>query len=214
MSTLSEMNCFYHPDRPASETCTECREAICPECEEVVAGKVVCRQCVSAIRERIASEIAEADPAEPETSYGVAAVGIGDPQPAATGVYQAYAPPPAHAQAIGLKHIFGGFALGLLAGIAGLAAWFGVVYFLSWNFALFAIGVGWLIGVGTVKGAGGRGGNVVALMSALLAFFFCGIGVLPSFLEGNLWGVVFGLFCLFFGIQQAYKTPMSVPDHW
>ena len=207
-------NCFYHPDTPASERCTECRQAICRECEEVIAGKIVCRQCVSAIRERIAAEMAEAGTAEAQTPYGVSAVGAGNFHSPETGVYQAYAPPPAHTRAIGLKHVFGGFALGFLAGIAGLAAWFGIVYFLKWNFGLFAIAVGWLIGVGTVKGAGGRGGNVVALMSALLAFFFCGIGVLPSFLEGNLWGVVFGLFCLFFGIQQAYKTPMSVEDHW
>jgi hypothetical protein len=132
-----------------------------------------------------------------------------------SGVYQPYTPPiPAHTEAIGIKHVFGGFALGFLAGIAGLVAWFAVVYFLSWNFGLFAIGVGWLIGVGTVKGSGGRGGNVVAIMSALLAFFFCGIGVLPSFMEGDLWGLVFGLFCLFFGVQQAYKTPMTVENHW
>jgi hypothetical protein len=31
-----------------------------------------------------------------------------------------------------------------------------------------------LIGVATTKGAGGRGGSVVAVMSALIAFVFCG----------------------------------------
>jgi hypothetical protein len=185
----------------------------------VIAGKTVCQQCVSAIRERVAAEMTAAGPVAaaqavspglPGTpSYAVA------PVPVESGVYQPYTPPiPAHTEAIGIKHVFGGFALGFLAGIAGLVAWFAVVYFLSWNFGLFAIGVGWLIGVGTVKGSGGRGGNVVAIMSALLAFFFCGIGVLPSFMEGDLWGLVFGLFCLFFGVQQAYKTPMTVENHW
>ncbi|MES2459518.1 MAG: hypothetical protein V4671_02985 [Armatimonadota bacterium] len=214
MSATSEATCFYHADRPSVDTCTECRQPICSECQTTVAEKTVCRQCVSAIRERVAAEMmgpgAMATLAAP-----VQPMEASSPLIAESGVYQPYIPPvPAHTKAMGFKHVFGGFGLGFMAGLFGLVAWVAFVSFAKFNVSLFAIALGWLIGIATTKGAGGRGGNVVAIMSALLAFFFCGIGFVLFLGEAQAWNWIFGLLCFFFGIQQAYKTPMAVENHW
>jgi hypothetical protein len=216
MSVISETNCFYHPDRAAEDTCTECGQPICPECQTLIAGKTVCRQCVSAIRERVAREMSTGSvAAQTAPMQQMTAPSAQSTDPSESGVYQPYVPPvPTHTRAMGIGHVFGGFGLGFLAGVVGLVAWLAIVSVLPFNSALFAVGLGWLIGVAATKGAGGRGGNVVAMMSALLALIFCGIGVLLFSSGGEAWGWIFGLLCLFFGVQQAYKTPMTVENHW
>lgn len=39
------MNCFYHPDRDAMNTCSKCRQAICSECNYVTGTQPICRNC-------------------------------------------------------------------------------------------------------------------------------------------------------------------------
>jgi hypothetical protein len=228
MSAISDTdtntNCFYHPERSSLESCTECRQPICLSCLSQVAGKTVCQNCVNAIRQRVASEMTEGTvapstvpppppPPHPSAPYMYAST------TQENGVYQPYAPPvpyPTHpTEAMGIKHVFGGFGLGFLAGLVGLIAWVAFVYITNFNIALLAVALGWLIGVATTKGAGGRGGNVVAIMSAIMAFFFCGIGFLLFLGDGaQAWDWIFGLLCLFFGVQQAYKTPISAEKSW
>lgn len=217
MSAVSP--CYYHSERPAAGNCTECQQPLCLGCQMVVAGKTVCQPCVSAIRARIAGEMAPGDAAaqslpapSPPPPYSYAQT-TADTTDAA---YQPYAPAyNSSAESIGVKHVLGGLGLGFLAGFVGLIAWIAFVYFTGFNLALIAIGIGWLIGIATVKGAGGRGGTVVALLSAIMALIFCGIGVLLfSIGGGGAWHWIFSLFCLVYGVQRAYATPMSADKHW
>lgn len=206
MSEVSETHCFYHPERPAVENCTECRQSICLGCQMQIAGKAVCQSCVSAIRQRVAGEMSSAPgtaPSSPLPSGGAYAYAPDLPPMGVMGAYQAPVPE------LSAGQIFGGLGLGFVAGLVGLISWVAFVYFSNWNIALLAVALGWLIGVATTKGAGGRGGNVVAVMSALLAFIFCGIGFIIFLGDGQAWDWIFGLLCLFFGVQQAYKTPMA-----
>ena len=42
------MNCYYHPDREAIDTCANCGKAVCQECKLVVAEKSYCTTCTVA----------------------------------------------------------------------------------------------------------------------------------------------------------------------
>jgi hypothetical protein len=213
VSATTSQGCAYHPDRPSAGSCSECQQPICLGCQMQIAGKTVCQQCVSAIRQRVAGEVAAGSapvPASPPYAYAPAASAA-----SAGTAYQDTAPAYRPAmEAMSARHVFGGLALGFLAGLAGLAAWIAFVYFTEWNLALIAIGIGWLIGIASVKGAGGRGGNVVAMISAILAFIFCGAGVLLFSMGSGAGGWLFGLVCLFFGVRRAYATPMAAGEHW
>ena len=39
------MNCFYHPDLDATNTCSKCGQAICSECNYVTGTHPICRTC-------------------------------------------------------------------------------------------------------------------------------------------------------------------------
>ncbi len=43
------MECYNHPDREATTTCSVCGKAICPECSMEIAGNVYCKDCVNEI---------------------------------------------------------------------------------------------------------------------------------------------------------------------
>ncbi|MBC8102507.1 MAG: hypothetical protein H7Z41_07945 [Cytophagales bacterium] len=196
LTTTSE-NCAVHPDRPSAGDCAECGQPACLGCQMTVAGKTVCQSCVAAIRARVAGEMN-------------ASTVTGEPPPAPVLLQSQMSAPtliPLTSTALGIGNVLGGLGLGFLAGIVSTAAW--MAFFNQWNFniAFFAIGVGWLIGVGVVKGSGGHGGNVMALLSAIMAFLFCAAGLLLT-LSTDLWGIVFSLLSLFWGVQQAYRTPL------
>jgi len=241
MSTAAAGTCAYHPDRPSAGTCANCNQPICFGCETKVADQTVCQRCVGAIKARIASQMQppSSQPVIPTPAYGSPQPTSGAPpsvtpvlapppgtyppagsyQPGQPGsaLYPPYAQQPVYdpaADMMHVGHVFGAIGLSFLAGVFGLAAWFAFVYFTNLNIAIFAIGLGWLIGIAAVKGAGGRGGNVVAMISAIVAFIVCGLGVLPSFLEGKAWGYLFGLICLFYGVRRAYVTPLNAPKSW
>ncbi len=217
--TDTNTNCFYHPERPSAGRCTECQQPLCLGCQMQVAGKTVCQQCVSAIRQRIAGEMGQgatptqSAPPPPPYAYAQTTQNTAD-----TGVYQPYAPTfNAPIESMGVKHVLGGLGLGFLAGVVGLIGWIAFVYFTKSNLALIAIGIGWLIGIASVKGAGGRGGNVIAIISAILALIFCGGGLLLFSIGvdgGSAWHWIFSLACLVYGVQRAYITPMAADNHW
>jgi hypothetical protein len=46
--------CFYHPGVTAAAVCIQCGTPGCPECLEVVGGKMACRRCSPALKSRLA----------------------------------------------------------------------------------------------------------------------------------------------------------------
>jgi hypothetical protein len=63
--------------------------------------------------------------------------------------------------------LLGGLVLGLLAAVVATGLWYGVVAFTNYQIAFVAIGVGWLVGTGTVMGAGGGASFVLVVSSGL-----------------------------------------------
>jgi hypothetical protein len=49
--------CFYHADQVASTACAQCHVPLCGQCVETVANRPVRRNCVGAIRARVAAEM-------------------------------------------------------------------------------------------------------------------------------------------------------------
>ena len=227
MSIVNEGTCAYHPDRAAAETCSSCEQAICSGCKMDVAGKSVCQRCVAAIRAQVASQI------QPLGETAAVASAAAVQQPAAYPPQAAYAPPAAYpppvaysppaaytpyppasaAPAMGVGHVLGGLALGLLAGVISTAIWVAVVWSVHINIAFCAVGIGIVIAIATMKGAGGRGGNVVALISGIVGFVCCGLGALLTS-SGTGYGVLFSLLCVFLGVKQAYTMPLRASSTW
>ena len=58
--------------------------------------------------------------------------------------------------------------LGLLAGLAGGAVWFVITCVTQWTIGYVAIGLGWLVGQGIIKGAGGKKGPILQIMAAAI----------------------------------------------
>lgn len=50
------MDCYRHPGAAAVATCIGCRQPICPECREEVAGHPMCHPCVAAAATRLSTE--------------------------------------------------------------------------------------------------------------------------------------------------------------
>ena len=42
------MKCFYHPDKDAVGTCSQCNKAACRDCIEDVGGALLCKTCMGA----------------------------------------------------------------------------------------------------------------------------------------------------------------------
>jgi tetratricopeptide (TPR) repeat protein len=107
-----------------------------------------------------------------------------------------------------------GFALGFLAGCVGMVLWYFISQALNMVGVIIAIGVGWLIGLATVKGCGQGGKTPARIAGGVTAFFLVPtclfLGLVPL-LGGSrdFWGLlVYGL-CLYFGIQRAYFTALT-----
>ena len=41
------MKCYYHPDRDAVGTCSQCGKACCHECIEDIGGALLCKDCMA-----------------------------------------------------------------------------------------------------------------------------------------------------------------------
>lgn len=83
--------CFYHPDTPSTATCAQCGMPICALDTEVVAGKMVCKNCVQAVRARVERELLSAPApahgeAMQEKGYYVAPTTAADPGKLALGI--------------------------------------------------------------------------------------------------------------------------------
>jgi hypothetical protein len=48
------MDCYHHPGIGAAATCVACRQPICAECQEEIAGHPMCHACVAAAAARLA----------------------------------------------------------------------------------------------------------------------------------------------------------------
>jgi hypothetical protein len=186
-----------------------------------VAGKSVCQRCVAAIRARIAAETPVAAAPIPSVAAPMPLPApVAPPPSSGYSVPGAYAPPPAPGFAapqvvagrpvavaavrppMNVGNYLAGICLGVLAGTIGTVAWVALVCLIKFNLSLLAIGDGMLIGLAVIKGTGGRGGQKVAILSAIIALVFLGIGALLTS------SAIFGVFCVFFGVLQAYQTPM------
>lgn len=101
-----------------------------------------------------------------------------------------------------------GVVLGVLAAILGCVLWWGLVLATrSTGFrALTAIAVGWLIGHAVRLGCKG-GGASQGKAAAIVAGVFITLNMIVLFkLSPDVWGGVFSVLGVFWGIQQAYKS--------
>ena len=65
---------------------------------------------------------------------------------------------------------YGNAALGaVLGGIVGVLAWWGFTAATKWSLGLIAVGVGWAVGWGTVRFAGGKRSRGLQVLSATVA---------------------------------------------
>lgn len=189
-----DARCAYHPNRPASDWCSQCDQPICAECRTQVAGKVVCRTCVEAIRSRISAE-----------------------QAAATTVAAPMYVAPARTEPVSGGRILLGILAGAGAGLLGTILWLVLGYFLPFNLSLFAVAIGWAVGQVIVR-VGRTGGMAPAVAGGLISLVFIGIGLLLQgyildFAKVGLQGQIFVLFCLGFGVWEGFNIPMRSGNH-
>lgn len=52
----SQMKCYYHPNRDAVGTCSQCGKAACRDCIEDIGGALLCKDCITAVEETVAAE--------------------------------------------------------------------------------------------------------------------------------------------------------------
>lgn len=71
-------------------------------------------------------------------------------------------------------------ALGVLGGLVGAAIWFGVRRASGYEIGLVAILVGFLVGVGVLKGSGNRGGRGYQFLAIVLTYLAIGINYAPD----------------------------------
>lgn len=140
---MSAATCFYHPDQVASAVCAQCAVPLCPACTETVANKPVCRNCVSAIRARLGSQM------NAPSAQSVAPTGAQQ--------YGTWPPPPAHPVSPASVKTAGGadtgrLLLGILAaavvGIVGTIIWEKIFFYGHFGLSLIYLGIG--IGVAWV----------------------------------------------------------------
>ena len=140
------------------------------------------------------------------------------PSPASP-VYEpsVYAPPARSEAAPGIGRALLAIFLATLAAGIGVALWVTFIIVTKFNIAFIAIGIGWLTGFAAVKGYG-QGGKTPAVIAAVVAGLFIGGWTLFDILlsvkgEGGLgasWSVIFNVLCLFWGVQRAYQTPLTL----
>jgi hypothetical protein len=144
---MAAATCYHHPDQLSSTACSQCGIPLCNGCVETVANQSVCRNCVGAIRNRIAGEMNT--PTRP-----MAVVPM--PQTNAKGLL------------LGIVYgaVAGAVGAFLLAKIEGMTN-------LEWGYINALVGFG--VGYGVLMGDK-RGGVPAAIAGGVLAFFsmmFC-----------------------------------------
>jgi hypothetical protein len=214
------MDCYRHPGTAAAATCVACRQPICAECQEEIAGHPMCHACVAA---------AEARLAQPET------------RPEAEGIEQGALPPPISAAAVPLAPAsptlpFDGVPPGLVRRVLRGMGW-GVLYGQWWTLwtllSMFIWGHGsfsariviYLIVMAVVFGFfGSVTGVIIGALNASEStgtVIGVGMGILLCLLEVLLARSAGGLVNLFFyfftgryvgrGITRRVQQPLPSP---
>ncbi len=164
--------CSYHPDQISSTACSQCGRPLCSGCVETVANQPVCRNCVGAIRARVAAQMNAAQMNAAQMN-AAPPPGAAPAMPANPFMPQAQAVRPAPpTSATGLLL---GVVYGTVAGAVGaflLAKIEGATGF-EWGYLNALVGFG--VGYGVLMGDR-RGGVPAAVAGGVLAFFammFC-----------------------------------------
>ena len=151
-------------------------EWVCGKCRSI--NLKFATSCYSCATPRHIAEAAFAQAASAPLGYATPSSGGATPALAGlTGEGAAVASPeaasagyvfaPAAAQAAGGYGLLGGLLGGLFAAAIATGVWYGVVALTNWQIGLVAVAVGWLVGTGTVLGAGGGASFLLVVSSAI-----------------------------------------------
>ena len=151
-------NCFYHPDRSATELCAQCGVPICEDCADRVAGRAVCHKCVQAVRARVEAQMAAAPPG---VAGGSGPVGGGQ---AFGGT--AYVLPP---ERLDTGRLVLGIVAASLIGLVGAIAVEKVQFSMHFGLSLLYIFIGYGIGYG-LHAVTRRGGTGMAFLAVGIMF--------------------------------------------
>lgn len=53
------MNCYYHPDKEATDVCPVCSKPICTECYDTLLDRTICRRCKSKVAGKVQEKLVE-----------------------------------------------------------------------------------------------------------------------------------------------------------
>ncbi len=176
--------CFYHSNVPAAVSCINCGIPICSDCNNNVAGRSACKNCVPTLRARFPEEeMAMAGASASNSAYGSQSGGQSyQNAPSWENPNTTYQPQPGqYAQAptqFGVAkppmsfamHLLIGTGAGLLVGLLGALGWEKFVFYTGWNIGYLTALVGFGVGFGVAMGSQ-RTGNLIASIAAVLAFF-------------------------------------------
>jgi uncharacterized membrane protein len=70
------MECAYHPNREAVDICFVCNKHICAECSQLLTGKVICKQCKTAVASRLLDRLRRQQAEERKFAYSLPAASI------------------------------------------------------------------------------------------------------------------------------------------
>jgi hypothetical protein len=91
---------------------------------------------------------------------------------------------------IGSQKGFGAFAKAFLTGgvaaVIGAAIYYGVIAITNFEIGLVAILIGFMVGYGVRRGAGGAGGRRYQILALVLTYFAVGLAYMPLFVKGAM----------------------------
>jgi hypothetical protein len=159
------MSCYRHPEAAEVATCIACKQAICAECREEVAGHPMCPPCVAAAQERLAA------------SPAPVASAAGDPSGGSSYADSiASLPPPKVLPPSGAAQYGKAILFALIAAVVSAVVWDKIVLWTGFQLGIVAVAVGWLVGTAICMGAEGRSGKALPVIGALLAGFAIVLG--------------------------------------
>jgi hypothetical protein len=210
------ISCATHAEKESTAFCLRCERPLCNLCGKTFAGKTYCETCAADLERKA------------EERYQAGGDSAAFARPVAPAPLSPAAPVP-----YGRSLLFA-----VLGGAGGALIWFAVVTATDMKLGIVAIGVGILVGKGAVLGAGGRGGQGLALLAVVVALVAMGAGeylmmnhaVLKYMAEHQIAApasgfIGFGLFAkvygegfgfmdlVFYGIgaHQAWRQPAAAP---
>ena len=133
----------------------ECQACGMPVTEDLAQlhGSPLCRKCAARVRPAGAAGVASVTPARASGNY--------------------YLSPTSSSAAMSLA---GPIIGGIIGGVIGGVIWYAITVWSGWRVGYLAIGVGWLVGYGTLKGAKNETGEIPLMLTsgiiALLSMLF------------------------------------------